>query len=952
MLKHLMIDSYMKKKNIFALTLLAGFCLPAVAQQDSTGIAFVDQTIDVGTQKTFSREQSTASVSVITRDNVDKRSAKNIGNSIIGQGNGLMTLDGGGTYFAKNPTFYIRGLQSLSTSTPLILVDGVERDITVVAPEDVESVSILKDAAATALYGYKGANGAILVTTKRGKYNSNEMSVHYDHLINYQVDRPKFVNGVTYASAMNEALANEGAGPRYDANAMGAFQSGQYPYQYPSVNWVDETFRHHGVTNKVGVDFTGGGERFRYYTALNLLSDKGFIKSPNETDGYSTQDKYVRGNLRMNLDVDLTPTTMLKVNISGLLSEVSQPGSQADLWTNIYNLPSAAFPIKSEIGDWGGNSTWAGTMNPVGLSTDAAYYKTHERGLFADVTLTQDLSSWVEGLGFFLKAGYDTYSTLYEDHSKTFAYGSYPAVWTDGVLSQGTYFSGGERTEMGKSAATKAFARRLVAAGGLTFDRSFGDHYLYSQLKWDYDYEHVNGGNGTVYRQNYSWWSHYGYQGKYLADLALVYSGSSRLAPDTKWSFSPTVSAAWVISKENFLKDVSWLDFLKLRASFGILNADYLPGDDLNVWTYYSQSYSTSGASAYYFVDATAAQDIYGTTTLGTMATVAPTHEKARKINIGLDASLFKGLSLEFDYFMNHRYDIWCSGAGMYTALIGFGAPYVNQGKVDQHGFDVALNYTKSFGDVTLNLGGNLTFSKNEIKDMAEEPRAYDNLVQTGNPLKSIYGLQAEGLFTSQAEIDAAPRQTFSTVRPGDIRYKDVNEDGVIDANDKVKIGYSVTAPELYYSFHLGLEWKGLGVDAMFQGVGRYSAVLNSQGYYWGLINNSSLAQQVYDGRWSQQNNNANAEYPRLSSSSNANNYQTSTFWLRDRSYLKLRNVEVYYHLPKTVLQPLKIVDAAKLYVRGVDLFTFDHLKEVDAASYGVAAPLTRSIAFGVSVTL
>ena len=636
----------MKIKNIFVLSLLAGVSLPAAAQQDSTGIAFVDQTIDVGAQKTFSREQSTASVSVITKDNVDKRSAKNIGNSILGQGNGLMSLDGTGTYFAKNPTFYVRGLQSLSTSTPLILVDGIEREISVVAPEEVESVTILKDAAATALYGYKGSNGAVIITTKRGKYNTTEMSVHYDHLINYQVDRPKFIDGATYASAINEALANEGKAPRYDANAMSAFQSGQYPYQYPSVNWVDETFRHHGVTNKVGIDFTGGGERFRYYTALNLLSDKGFIKSPNETEGYSTQDKYVRGNMRVNLDIDLTPTTMLKVNMAGILSEVSQPGNQANLWSNIYDLPSAAFPIKSEEDDWGGNSTWAGTLNPVALSTDAAYYKTHERGLFSDITLTQDLSSWTKGLGFFLRLGYDTYSTLYEDHSKTYVYGSYPADWSTGTMEKGTYFTGGERTEMSKGAATKAFARRLTVAGGINYDNTFGDHYIYSQLKWDYDYQHVNGGNGSVYRQNYSWWSHYAYQSKYLVDLSLMYSGSSRLAPGTKWSFSPTVSAAWVISKENFMKDINWLDYLKLRASFGKLNADYLPGDDMDVWTYHTQSYSISGASAYYFVDATAAQDIYGTTTLGTMATVAPNHEKANKFNIGIDATLFKGLNI------------------------------------------------------------------------------------------------------------------------------------------------------------------------------------------------------------------------------------------------------------------------------------------------------------------
>ena len=945
----------MKKRNIFVLSLLAGSVLPAAAQQDSAtlkGNAFVEQTIDVGAQKVFTRELSTASASVITNENVDKRSAKNIGNSILGQGNGLISLEGTGSYFAKNPTFYVRGLQTLNNNNaPLILVDGIEREVSIVTPEEVESVTILKDAAATALYGYKGINGAVLITTKRGKYQTKEMTVHYDHLINYQIDRPKFIDGATYASAINEALANDGKAARYNDNAIAAFQNGTAPFQYPNVNWVDETFRHHGVTNKVGIDFTGGGERFRYYTAINLLSDKGFIKGYDKNDGYSTQDKYVRGNLRLNLDIDLTPTTMLKVNLLGMLSENSQPGSQTNLWNNIYNLPSAAFPIKSEKGDWGGNSTWAGTLNPVAQSTDAAYYKIHERALFADMTLSQDLSSWVKGLGFFLKLGYDTYSTLYEDHSKGYVFGSYPVTgWNGSEPILGTYYSGGERTEMGKGSSTRSFQRRLTFSAGVNFDRHIADHYVYSQLKWDWDYSHLDGNNNSIYRQNFSWWTHYDYKGKYLAELAMVLSGSSRLAPGTKWGFAPTISAGWVISKEDFMKDIKWLDFLKLRASFGLLQTDFLPGD--NVWTYYTQNYSVSGASAYYFVDATAAQDLYGTTTLGTMATNEPTREKGTKFNIGFEASLFKGLSVEFDYFYNHRYDIWCDGSGAYTSLIGFGAPYVNQGIVNQHGIDAALDFTHKFGDVTFNFGANMTLAKSKIKDMAEEPRAFDNLVRTGDPLNGIYGLVAEGLFTSQAEIDAAPRQTFSTVRPGDIRYKDINGDGMIDTNDQTRIGYSVTAPEFYYGFHIGAEYKGIGLDAMFQGVGRYSAVLNTQGYYWGLVNNSSMAQQAYDNRWSPANNNANAEFPRLSAESNPNNYQTSTYWLRDRSFFKLRNLELYYYLPKSLLEKTKIVNKAKLYVRGIDLFTVDHLDEVDAASYGASAPLTRSVAFGLAVTL
>ena len=311
------------RQHIIALAMLAGISMTAAAQTDSTaltGNAFLDQTIEIGTNKNLTRAQSTAAVSVITSETVDKRSSKNIGNSILGQGNGLVSLDGAGIYYAANPTFYVRGLQSLSTSAPLVLVDGIERDISLVSPDEVDHVTILKDAAAVALYGYKGANGAIQIVTKRGKYNSSSIRVNYDHLINYQVDRPKFVNAYTYASAMNEARANEGLSPRYTQEELAAYQSGTYPYQYPNVNWVDETFRHHGVTNKYAVEFKGGGERFRYFAMLNLLSDKGFVKNFDKNEGYSTQDKYVRGNLRTNLDIDLTPTTDLKVHLFVVLS--------------------------------------------------------------------------------------------------------------------------------------------------------------------------------------------------------------------------------------------------------------------------------------------------------------------------------------------------------------------------------------------------------------------------------------------------------------------------------------------------------------------------------------------------------------------------------------------------------------------------------------------------------
>ena len=942
----------MKKRNIFVLSLLAGFCLPAAAQQDSTGIDFVDQVIEVGANKNFTRAQSTAAVSVIASKDVNKRSAKNIGNSILGQGNGLVSLQGTGSYFEQNPTFYVRGLQSLSTSAPLILVDGVERDITTVSPEEVDHVSILKDAAAVALYGYKGANGAVQITTKRGQYNSQNIRVTYDHLFNSQTNRPKFVDGATFASALNEALANEGAAPRYTADELAAFQNGSFPYQYPSVNWVDETFRKNGVTNKIGIEFSGGGERFRYFTMVNLLSDKGFIKNFAETDGYSTQDKYVRGNLRTNLDIDLTPTTMLKVNMLGVLSEMSRPGSQADLWDMAYSLPSLAFPVRNEKDEWGGSSTYSGEQNPVAQSAGAAYYKRHERALFADMTLDQDLKYWIEGLSLTARLGYDTFSTLYEDHSMTYVYGNYPvASWEGGRPVLGDYWTSGTPGTMGKGAGTTDWARRLIFSAGFNFDRTFAEkHYVYSQLKWDYEYQNTTGSTGyTVYRQNVSWLGHYGFDNRYIGEVALVYSGTNRLAPDTKWNLSPTVSAAWVLSNENFLKDNNAINFLKLRASAGLINADYLPGD--NVWTYYTQSYSqgTSATGSYPF--GSGFDVVYANTTLGQIATLNPTNEKAYKYNVGLDATLFGGLNVEFDLYKQHRTDIWVSGAGAYSALIGFDAPYINGGVVDSKGLELSLDYTKQLGELTFNLGGMVNINKNEIVEQAEEPRAYANLVQTGNPLNTVYGLKAIGLFRDQADIDNSPTQNFSTVRAGDIKYEDVNGDGVIDANDVTKIGYSAYAPELFYNLHAGLEYKGFGFNLLFQGAGRYTANLNAKGMYWPLLNSTSLSQQYYDGRWTASNPDPNAKFPRLSTTSNANNYQTSTFWMRDRSFFKLRNVEVYYNFPQSLLEKTAIVHAAKLYVRGVDLFCSDNIDEADAECYGVTAPLNKSIVVGLSLS-
>ena len=884
--------------------------------------------------------ESTASISVVSGEDLTKRSAKNVTNSLFGYGLGLTTLQNSGSYSSQEPTFYIRGLQTLSSNTPLMLVDGIERDISLVTSEEVESVQILKDAAAVALYGYKGANGVINIITKRGKYNSREIKFSYDHVINWEVRRPEFVDGYTYALAVNEALANDGVRkPRYHELELEAFKTGQYPYYYPNVNWIDEVFKSTAATNLYNVSFRGGGSKFRYYTLLNLVTDKGFVADANMNDGYSTQNKYSKANLRTNLDMDLTSTTKMTLNLLGTLAESSKPGDSADLWSMIYSLPATAFPVKTENGLWGGNTTWDGTLNPVAQAQDAAYTKGHERSLYADMTLKQNLSSILPGLGASFQLAYDNWASYVENHSKTYRYGSDNIEWRSGAPVSVSQYVAGTESPMGDGSELSAWKRNFNASLGLDYQYTSDRHSVYTQLKWNHEYRNINGIDNTWFRENFTSYTHYGYKGRYFADLSMAVSSSNKLAPGHKWAFSPTLSLAWIISKEKFMEDLSFVKFLKLRASAGIINVDNIPEE-----AYWQEIY-VSG-STYRF---DSSYD-YGFSSwkLSKLASLNSTHEKAYKYNAGIDATFGEGLELTLDGYYQRRSDIWVGTDGKYSDVIGFDTPYENGGIVDSWGVEIGAAYLKKLGEVTFNIGGNFSLAKNKVIEQYEEPRLYDNLITTGLPLKQTMGLEAIGLFKDQQDIDNSPVQTFSTVKPGDIKYRDVNGDNKIDANDKIAIGYNTTAPEIYYSFNLGAEWKGLGFSAMFQGTGHYSAVLNTQSLYWPLVDDVTISRHYYDNRWTPEN--PDAKYPRLTTQSNNNNFQTNTLWLADRSFLKLRNVEIYYNFPERWMKRTKIMNSARIYVRGNDLLCFDHIKIADPESYGVKNPLTRSVVAGLTI--
>ncbi|MEY8685535.1 SusC/RagA family TonB-linked outer membrane protein [Bacteroides sp. AN502(2024)] len=887
--------------------------------------------------------ESTGAVSTVYAEDIEKSSAFSIGNSLYGNVLGLTTMQSSGVVWEQMPSMYIRGLKTLNNNGILLVVDGLERDnnwqvLKYITPEEVESVSVLRDAAAVALYGYKGVNGVVNIVTKRGKYNTREINFSYDHAFNYMIRKPEMADAYTYASALNEALMNDGKQVRYSQDELNVFKNGTSPYLYPNVDWWKEVFRDRGASDIATLSFRGGSTKMRYYTMMNLQNNRGFIKNFDANDDYSTQEKYSKANFRTNLDIDLSPRTKMQANIVGILNEFSRPGMGSDnLISKLYSLPSAAFPIRTESGLWGGNTTWGENWNPVALTEGRAYSKGHTRGLYADMSLRQDLSSLTKGLGVSVRMGYDNLASYWENHTKGYKYGmASVASWNNGLPVAGEETTGGKDTEMSGDSKLDWQYRAFNFQLNVDWQRQFGAHSLYSMLLYAYKYDNAKGINNTFYHQNAGWYTHYGFKNRYFADFTLMASASNLLAPDHRWNVSPTVGLAWVLSNEKFMQNQSVVDFLKLRASFGMLNTDNIPTN--GYWN------ETVGGGSGYPINNNFGGDSGWQE--GRLASVNGTTEKAYKYNVGVDATLFKGLILTVDGFYERRSDIWVSSAGQNSAVLGATSPYVNAGIVDSKGMEIGANYNKKIGDVKLNLGGTFTYNRSKIIEMLEEPAAYDYTRSTGHPVGQIFGLQASGYFVDQADINNSLPQQFGPVKAGDIKYKDMNGDNVINSDDRVAMGYNSTCPETYYSFNFGLEWRGLGFSAQFQGVGNYTAILSGT-YYHPLVGNSTISNYVYQNHWTPES--PSARFPRLTTETIENNQQTSSLWLADRSFLKLRNCEVYYKLPASWLSKFWMKNA-KVYVRGVDLLCFDSIEQLDPEAMSGSYPATRSVHVGLSV--
>ena len=921
-----------KKINIILASVLCSFNL--MAQVDTLTIHKDKVVIDYGRNITHDAREVTGAVSTATSDKLSHKNSINATNQLFGMLPGLQVLQNTGAVWEDGATLYVRGMGTLNSKSPLVLVDGFERSLKELSSEEIESVSVLKDAVATSLYGIRGANGVILVKTKRGSLTSPQISFSYEFNMATPKRLPDFVDGYTYASALNEAMKNDGLMPRYSVAELDAFKNQTNPLFYPNVDWVDETLRGASYGDNITFSARGGGKFVSYYTMLNFLDNRGILQPTGDNDGYSTQLKYSKLNVRTNLDIAASPTTTVQLNLLGNFSEHNRPGTGvSDIFTALYQVPAAAFPIKTERGIWGGTTTYGN--NPVANISGKGYARSQTRALFADMHLKQDLASLLPGLTGGIKVALDNTAAYWDSNTKNFGYESAVLNLETGEKEFNTHANEGTLS-YSKSVGSVTTHFNFEAYANLS--RQWGKHDLNATFMYSMDKIKSKGRNTGRAFMDVIGQAHYAYNNRYLVDLSLSGSASSILDPDDRWGIFPAIGAGWILSEESFLKN-DWLNFLKLRASYGVSGrADYA----VNLF----QDIYGSGGS-YFFKNTPTSMSGMKLTQLGVEGL---TYEKSHKLNVGVDFKAWNKLSLAVDAFYDHRTDILVAGGNAVSGILGMSVPNANDGVVDNKGIEIALNWDDKISNFTYHLGGQFSFVRNKIVNQNEEYRPYDYQKRTGGSLNQIFGYEVMGIYQSQEEIDNREvKQYLGDVRPGDLMFKDQNGDNRIDAYDQVALGYNSTCPEIYYSFDLGAEYKGWGVYALFQGTGNYSKLLDTRSIYRPIVGNNTISTYYYENRWSETN--PNGTLPRLTYSGSDNNYNNNSLWVADASFLKLRTLEMYYRLPEKLLKKTGFLGGAKIFARAHDLFCIDGIDIRDPEAIGASHPTMTQYAFGFNLS-
>ena len=876
---------------------------------------------------------------------------------------------------------WIRGISTPNTSSPLVLVDGVERSFNDIDPEDIESLTTLKDASATAVYGVRGANGVILIKTKPGKVGKPTVSADYYESFTRFTKMVDLADGITYMNAANEAMRNDGIATKYTEDQIRNTIAGKDPYLYPNVDWLKEIFNDWGHNRRVNVNVRGGSEKVAYYASVSYFNETGMTVTDKNIDTYDSKMKYSRYNFTTNLNIDVTPTTKVEIGAQGYLGEGNYPAiSSADLYNAAMSISPVEYPKMFFVNGEAfvpGTSTNNNFNNPYSQATRRGYDNLTKNQIYSNLRVTQDLDMLTKGLKLTAMYAFDVYNEIHvhQDRAEStynFLDTSVPYDMNGQPILQRIYEGSNVLSYKQETSGNK----KTYLEASLNYDRTFNDDHRVSALFLFNQQSKLLYPKGTLEdaipyrmmgiagRATYSW------KDRYFAEFNIGYNGAENFSPKHRFGTFPAFGVGWVVSNEKFWQPLSKaVSFLKIRYTDGkvgnseVSDRRFMYLDQMKENGDYGYKFGPNGTKWAGYETVNMAVDLIW--------------EESRKQDLGIDLKLFNDdLSIVFDLFKERRENILLKREHSIPSFLGYNtsAPYGNIGIIENKGFDGTIEYNKRINkDWVIALRGNVTFNKDKWIQGELPEQKYEWMNQYGHNINGVKGYVAEGLFT-QAEIDDMARweslsdankaitpkpfaSQFGTVKAGDIKYKDLNNDGQIDAYDQTYISRG-DVPTTVYGFGFTVGWKDLSVGMMFQGVAGAERVLNGSSVnpFNGGGGSGNLYSNIGD-RWTEENPDQNAFYPRLSygseTTSSINNFQKSTWWVRNMNFLRLKTLQISYNLPKPWVNKVHLKNAA-VYVMGTNLFTLSRFKLWDPelnTDNGASYPNTTSYSVGINFT-
>jgi TonB-linked SusC/RagA family outer membrane protein len=934
--------------------------------------ALLDEVVVVGFGQT-KKSSVTGAIAQISGSELTKAPTANLSSMLQGRLPGLVTRQTSGQPGTDGASLLVRGYNTLGNNNPLIIVDGIERDFPQINPNEVESISILKDASA-AIYGVRGANGVILVTTKRGTSQKPTISYNGSYALSTNTSFPEFLSGPEYARYYNKAQEMDGiaeTGRRFTPEEIERISNGDPEGVFGNTDWFDLLFKSSAPTLTNNLTLNGGSERYRYFVSVGGFNQEGIID----------RTSYDRYNGRINLDADVLDNLKVALNVSYRDDERKEPGLSAGLGNSYASIFAQAMMSYPFLPAYDANGMPVGSLNPGNGNQNPLAARdlsgenvSRSNRLQSNLSLEYEVPG-VSGLRLMVNGGFDKGYTMRKAYLLPYHLNVYNNSTRQYAENWARHASGGIATL--NQWFTDSWQKTLQSS--VRYENQFGEHSVSALLLYEYmrqdnssmsggrrGYpitdimdlnwgdevidELVKGSHGMFSRAGYSFRFNYDYANKYLLEVLGRYDGSPYLPADTRWDLFPAVSVGWRISNEDFFSEsVSFIDELKLRASVGKLGND-------RIADYQYLRTLSPGANPVVLIGNTPGKPL----NITTVPNPEIRWETTMTYNGGFDASLWNGLlGVEADVFYRVTEDILQGQSSLNPPSFGGYFPsYVNSGVVDSRGFELALSHRNNISDFTYSVRGNLSFARSKVIETTEDANVPDQLRRTGKPIGLKYGFEADGFFQSEEEINSSA--LFGPTRVGEIRLKDLNGDGRITFDQDWTVIGGSDLPEMMFGLNLGASYKGFDLSAFFQGAALSDVALSGL-YSSGIYDNTFYTMPFYqDGNsprylvensWTPEN--PNAAYPRLSTQSAQSGGKFSSFWIKDGSYVRLKTAQLGYTFPGTWMQKVN-VQQLRLYASGSNLFTWSKLDYLDPEMPSVNQgyyPQQRIYEFGVSLT-